>query len=181
MFKKIWDVYKIQFLVSICLTIVIIATNIIKTPQAIILTSLGAFLGTFLLELDYLVYAYFLEPDKAFSQTLRGFVQHKDYAGAINHIYYSKEEVKDKTLNSVLFQIALAGTALFVASSTSGIFIKALILSTFANSIYKMADYYFDGKSDQWFWALKKVPTENGLLVYGLVLVLVLVYSLTLF
>jgi len=181
MFKKIWDIYKIQMLVSLALTIVIIATNVIKTPQAIFLTALGAVLGTFLLELDYFVYAFFLEPEKSFSITLKGFVEHKDYTGAINHIYYNKEEVKDKTLNSVLFQIALAGTALFVASSTSGLLIKTLILSTFANSIYKMVDYYFEGKTNQWFWALKKVPNENGILVYGLVLVLVLVYSLTLF
>ena len=181
MFKKIWDIYKIQMLVSIALTIVIVSTNVIKTPLTMFLTALGAVLGTFLLELDYFVYAYFLEPEKSFSTTLRGFVEHRDFSGALNHIYYNKEEVKDKTLNSVLFQIALAGTALFVTASTSGILIKALILSTFANSIYKMADYYFEGKTDQWFWALKKVPTENGILVYGLVLVLVLVYSLTLF
>jgi len=168
-------------LVSLALTIVIIATNVIKTPQTIFLTALGAVLGTFLLELDYFVYAYLLEPEKSFSTTLRGFIAHRDYTGALNHIYYNKEEVKDKTLNSVLFQIALAGTALFVAASTSGLLIKTLILSTFANSIYKMADYYFEGKTNQWFWALKKVPNENGILVYGLVLVLVLVYSLTLF
>lgn len=180
MIKKIWDIYKIQFIVTLTLVIVIISTKIIKTPITIFLAALGAFLGTFILELDYFVYAYFLEPEKSFSKTLRGFVGHRDLAGAINHIYFNKEEVKEKTLNSVLFQIALAGISIFVASSSSSLFIKTLILSTFANSIYKMADYYFENKSDQWFWALKKVPNENGILIYGVMMVLVLAYSLTL-
>ncbi len=181
MFKKIWDIYKIQILVTVALIIVIISTNVVRSPQAVFLIVLGAILGTFILDLDYVVYAFFLEPEKPFSINLKGFIEHKDLAGALNHIYYNKEEVKEKTLNSVLFQIALAGTAVFVAASSTSLFMKVLIISAFANSIYKMADYYFDGKSDQWFWALKKLPTENGILVYGLVLVLVLVYSLTIF
>lgn len=181
MIKKIWNIYKIQLLVTLTLIIVIVSLKVFKTPQVIFVTSLGALLGTFFLELDYFVYAYFLEPDKTFSKTLRGFMQHKNLPGAINHIFYNKDEVKEKTLNSVLFQIALAGASIFVMSSTSSLFIKTFILSAFANSIYKMADYYFDDKADQWFWSLKKMPTENGILIYGMILVLVLVYSLTLF
>ena len=180
MLKKVWDIYKIQSIVTLTLIIVIVSTKIIKTPTHIFLTALGAFLGTFVLELDYFVYAYFLEPEKSFSKTLKGFMQHKDLGSALNHIYFNKEEVKEKTLNSVLFQIALAGASIFVASSSTNLFLKSFILSIFANSIYKMADYYFDNKSDQWFWALKKVPTENGILTYGVMMVLVLVYSLTL-
>jgi len=180
MIKKIWNIYKIQFVVTLTLIIVIIATKIIKTPTTVFLAALGAILGTFVLELDYFVYAYFLEPEKTFSVTLKGFMQHRDFAGALDHIYFNKEEVKEKTLNSVLFQIALAGVSIFVTSSSTGLFIKTFILSAFANSIYKMADYYFDNKSDQWFWALKKMPTENGILVYGAMMVLVLAYSITL-
>ncbi|MFC1756247.1 hypothetical protein ACFLZK_02540 [Patescibacteria group bacterium] len=180
MLKKVWDIYKIQFIVTLTLTVVIVSTKIIKTPTYISLAALGAFLGTFVLELDYFVYAYFLEPEKSFSITLRGFMQHKDLGGALNHMYFNKEEVKEKTLNSVLFQIALAGASIFVASSSTNLFLKSFVLSIFANSIYKMADYYFDNKSDQWFWALKKVPNENGILIYGVMMVLVLVYSLTL-
>ena len=82
MFKKIWNIYKVQFLVSIALAIVIISTNIIKTPLNISLVSLGALIGTFILEFDYFVYAYFMEPEKSFSHTLKAFVSHRDFAGA---------------------------------------------------------------------------------------------------
>ncbi len=182
MFKKILNVYKLQIAISFTLAITLIATKYafnttLTTPTIII----GVLIGTFILELDYFVYAYILEPKKSFSISLKGFLDHKDFAGALDHIYYNREEVKEKTLNNVLFQMVLAGISLFVVSSTAGIFVKALVLSTYANSIYKMAMYYFDGKAEQWFWALKKQPTENGILVYGLVLFLVLVYSITLF
>ena len=181
MVKKIWEIYKIQLFVSLTLVIALIATNIINRPTYNALIILGVFFGTFFLDLDYVVYAYFLDPEKSFSKTLRGFVEHKDLSGALNHIYYNKKEVKEKTLNSVLFQIVLAGAALFVVSSTSSFFVKALVLSTFANSIYKMAIYYFDGKADQWFWSLKKTPSENGILIYGVIMFMILVYSVTLF
>jgi hypothetical protein len=181
MLKKIWEIYKIQLFVSLALTIVLIATNIINKPVHNALIILGAFMGTFFLDLDYIVYAYFLEPEKSFSKTLQGFFQHRDLAGALNHIYFNKNEVKEKTLNSVLFQIVLAGASLLVVSSTSSLFIKALVLSTFANSIYKMAIYYFDGKADEWFWALKKTPSENTMVIYGIILFFFLAFSISLF
>lgn len=178
--SKLIEVYKIQVLVSAGVAIAIIALNVFISPFNILLTILGAAIGIFFLDLDYIFYAYFLEPEQPFSKTLRGFIAHKDFANALNHIYYNKSEVKDKTLNSVLFQIALAGSALFAVAATNSLFINTLILSTLANSIYKMGIYYYDGKVSEWFWALKKPPTENGLIVYGLILFLVLAYSITL-
>lgn len=181
MFKKIFNIYKTQLFVSLTLTIVLVSTSVLRTPTSILLTFVGTMLGTFLLDLDYLIYAYFLEPEKGFSKSLRGFVEHKDWKGALDHVFFNNSEVEDKTLNSVIFQILLAGLALFAVSAATGLFLKAVIISVFANSIYRMADYYFDGKSKEWFWALKKTPTENGILTYGLILVIVLVYSITLF
>ena len=178
--NKFFQVYKIQLLVSLVVAIAIIATNVFKTPYRMSVTFIGALFGTFLLDLDYLFYAFILEPTAPFSKTLQGYIKHRDLSNALNHIYYNRSEVKEKTLNSMLFQIALAGAALFAVASTNSLFINSLILSTLANSIYKMAIYYYDGKTKEWFWALKKTPTENGILVYGLILVLVLIYSITL-
>ena len=181
MLKKICEVYKTQLFVSLTLSIVLVATSVLRTPLSIFLTFTGAMIGTFILDLDYIIYAYFLEPEKGFSKSLRGFIEHRDYSGAIHHIYYNRSEVKDKALNSFMFQIFLAGAVLFAVSATSSLLVKALIISIYANSIYKMVDYYFDGRSGEWFWALKKTPNENGILTYSIILVLVLVYCITLF
>ena len=180
MLKKIWDVYKIQLLVSATLAIAIIALHVLKAYDAIAATVFGALLGTFLLDADYFIYAYFTDPEKSFSQSLKAFIEHRDLKGALDQIYYHKDEVKDKTLNSVLFQAVLAGASLFVLSATNGFLIKSFVLSAFANSIYRLFDTYYAGKTGEWFWAMKNPPSKNGVFIYGFLLLAVLAYSITL-
>lgn len=168
-------------MVSITLAVALTAINLYKTPLVIGETFLGCLLGTFLLDLDYFFYAYITDPDTSFSKTLRAFVNHKDVKNIVSHIYYNKSEVKDKNLNGVLFQIALGGITILAAASSARLLIKVFTLSAFANSIYKMAEYYFEGKSDEWFWALKNTPNKQGIIIYTLGLFAVLVYSIFLF
>jgi hypothetical protein len=170
----------IQIFISITVAIVIISLSLFKTPKILLLTTSAALIGTFILDLDYFFYAYFLEPEKGFSQTLRGFVTHRDINNVISHIQHNKGEVSDKTLNSAFFQILLAGITILAVSSTSGIFLKTLIVSTFANSIYRLTDYYFDGQAKDWFWALKKTPNDSGILLYGVIMFLILSFSISL-
>lgn len=178
MVKKIWELYKTPLLVSLTLAIVLIAENSVKTPLLLTSIILGSFVGTFLLDLDYIIYAYFTDPEKEFSKSLRSFIKHNDYAGAASHIMHNKDSIEDKTLNSALFQIVLAGVSIFTMASAAGIFIKALVISTFANSIYKATDQYLAGKGKEWFWALKTVPNKNGFYTYVAVMVLVLILDI---
>ena len=181
MLKRVLRYYKTQLFLSLTLGIVLIAVKLFISPLIIAMTLLGAFLGTFILDLDYIFFAYLVEPEASFSKTLKGFLLHKDYGGALDHIHLNKEEVHERTLNSAIFQMILAGITLFAISATPSVFVKALLLSTMANSLYKLSDYYFDGKTNEWFWALKNPPTKNGVLLYALVLLAVLAYSISLF
>lgn len=181
MFKVIWEKYKVELAISVTLAVVIIATNIFKNPVTIAWLSLGSIFGTFLLDLDYIIYAYFLEPEKPYSKTLKQFGRHKDYKNFVHYLFYNKEAVKEKTLNSVLFQIALAGASILVVSTGTNIFIKTFVLSSFANSIYKMLTHYFDHQLEEWFWSLKNIPTKNTIIIYTLVLVGILIYTINIF
>lgn len=177
MLKKIWELYKTPLLLSITLAIVLISLNVLKTPFIIAATILGTVLGTFILDLDYIIYAYFTDPEKDFSRDLRGFVKHKDYSNALNHIFHNKDNIGEKTLNSAIFQIVFAGVTIFTLASTAGFFAKSLVLSVFANSIYKALDQFYAGRVKDWFWALKTVPNKNGFYLYIATLVMVLVYT----
>ncbi len=181
MIKKFFEIYKIQLLVVIALTIVLLAVGLFKTPTDIAFISVATLLGMFTLDLDYILYAYFIEPDKDFSRNLRGYLAHRDITGVLDHIKHNKNEVEDKTLNSALFQILLAGITIFAMSSTASFAVKAFIISTFANSIFRFTDFYYDGKIAEWFWALKSTPTSNRVILYGILMVSVLVYSISLF
>ncbi len=181
MLKQFWRIYNVQLLVSITLTIVISALSLIKLPQTYLTVLLAAILGTFTLDLDYIIYAFVLEPTKDFSKHLRAYITHFDLKNALAHIEHNKDEVDDKTLHGVFFQVLLALITVFAVSTTSSIFVKVFILSTYANSIYRLTDYYFDGKIKEWFWALKKTPDKHGVVTYGVALFAVLIYCISIY
>lgn len=178
--KKILDAYKLPILLALTLFVVILALTVERSVFQIFLIALGTIIGTFVLDLDYFVYAYFFEPERDFSTQVRGYTKHKDYIGAWNYIYYHKGEIKDAVLNSALFQIALAGLVIVVAGTPTSMFIKAVTISAFVNSMYRMAEEHFENRTDNWFWAFKKKPDKNTFYLYTCGLVLVLLFGLSL-
>ncbi|HSX39302.1 MAG TPA: hypothetical protein VLI92_01805 [Candidatus Saccharimonadales bacterium] len=181
MLKKILDVYKIPLLISLTLGVVFIALKIERQPLTIAFIILGTLLGTFFIDLDYYIYAYFLEPNADFSKSLRAFISHKDFLNTIAFIQYHKNDIQDKILSSLLFQIVLAGAAIFVTASTTGIFIKALVLSTFVNSVYRLNEETMQNSHESWFWALKSKPSKTAVYIYEFFLVLIFLYCLFIF
>ncbi len=181
MIKTFLNAYKIPFLLSLTVGIILIALRVEKDVLNIILILLGSLLGMLILEIDYVLYAYFLEPEKEFSKTLQGYITHKDFKGSINYIYFHKTEVKDKTLNSALFQVVLGILMIFVMSSDTSLLIKSLIISTYVNSIYIMLYEYFEGRIKDWFWSLKGTPNKNTVVIFTTALLLILVFSLRLY
>lgn len=179
--RKNWlSVYKIPLLLSLTVAIAIVAILVIRNPFAIGFIILGSLLGTFVLDLDYIIYAFIIEPNADFSKSLQSYIKHKDFGNAFQYVQYHKNDMGEGTLNSVVFQLALAGIALFGVSAASSYLIKALILSTFANSIYRLLILYFANDYDEWFWALKNKPSKQNVVVFIVALTGVLLFCFTL-
>jgi len=178
MFSVITKYYRMPILIAITLIVVMTALNTVREPLQIAAIILGAFIGIFVFDLEFIIYAYFLEPQRDFSRTLATFLKHHDYKNALNFMNFNSGEIQEKTLNSALFQIAVAALSVFVISSDTFILAKALVLSVFANSIYKFSEYYFNDKLNEWFWALKEKPNKSGAMLYITVVCLVFVYCL---
>ena len=174
---KVLSIYKIQLLLSLTLSIVLIALRVEKNALNIAQIFLGAFAGTFLLDLDYFIHAYFLDPTADFSKTLVSYVKHMDIKSAFAFIHYHRHDIKEKTLNSALFQIAIGAGAIFAVSSNASLFVKSLVISAYINSIYRLAELYFE-KNDtgEWFWTLKKNLTGSALFTYFVVLIGLFIY-----
>ncbi len=174
--KKIFEIYKVPLLVSLTLFIALMALLVMRDPVNIFLAILGCFMGAFILDLDYIIYAYFTDPEKTFSETLRGYIKHGDYPNVFSYIYYHRDDVEEKTLQSVLFQVVLAGLTFFIVFAPLSVFAKALILSTYANSLYRLAELLARGNYKEWFWVLKEKPSERGVKLYiGASLILLLI------
>jgi hypothetical protein len=178
--KTFITTYKMQLLISITLFVTIVALAVLKEPLEIGLVFFGCILGTFILDLDYLIYAHFMEPHKNFSKTLLTFIKHKDFSNALNYISFNKTDVKDKTLHSALFQVILALFSIFVVSSNVTYLIKALVLSILCNSIYKLIEAHYANQVDDWFWAFKATPNKKSTLTYGTIIFSIFIYCLTL-
>lgn len=177
---RIPHIYRVPLLLSITLAIIVVALRVEKEVFNIILIILGSLLGTFVLDLDYAIHAFFIDPDAPFSKSISDYIKHKDFRGFLRFIAVHKDDITDKTLNSGLFQVVLGAAMLFVVASDASIFVKALILSSFLNSIYRFAEHYVNGTSEVWFWSLKISQDKKTLMGYGAVLVVALIYCLTL-
>lgn len=171
MLKKVLTIYKLNLLIALVVFVVFLALRIDRNPITIGLTLFGAVLGAFVLDLDYIFYAYLDEPTKDFSINVKAYLRHKDISQLLTYIQLNKNSIKEKTLNSALFQMVLAPVSVFVTASPVTILLKALVLTTFAVSIYKVfADYLADDYT-KWFWALKDVPEKKAFYVYVLIMV----------
>jgi hypothetical protein len=179
--KSLFSIYKLPLLISGTLAVVILAIGAIGQPITMAAVFIGCFLGTFVLDMEYVINAAFLETQSDFSKTLMGFVKHSDWSNALKYIYYHKEESKENSLNSALFQMVLAFMSIFVMNTTVSLLAKALILCVFAQSIYVLFEYYFKDRTDDWFWALKVKPNKQGVHVYAFVLLLIFSYCLSTF
>jgi hypothetical protein len=166
---------------SLTLAIVILAFRMEKNAVKIAYIFTGSLLGTFFLDIDYFIHTYFVEPTAQFSKMVAGYIKHRDFIGTLEYIYHHKDSIKEKSLNSGLFQIILAALTLLTVSSSRNLFFKALLLSTFLNSLYRFSEYYYSGRSNEWFWSLKLNLTKQNITIYAGVLIAVFLYCLTLF
>ena len=177
---KILSTYKLNLLISLTLSIVIIALRVEKNPVNIGLIVLGALIGSFVLKLEYFMYAYWNEPNASFSESFKEFIKAKNYQGLIAFVEVNKYDLHQRILHSVLFQVLLAFTALYLVTS-SGIFGAALVLSTLVQSFYEMYTEHEDKHtSTNWFWILKQTPSKKFQIGYVFAMGLFLIYILTL-
>jgi len=176
--KELLRIYKIPFLISITLGVVIVALSVLKNPVDIVAVFLASTVGTVFLDLDYFIYAYATDVEKDFSKTLRGYIKYRDFSNAFSYIYYHHENIKDKTLQSVLFQVVVGAFSVFLIFSPLNSFIKALVLSIYVNSLYRLAERYFKGSVDDWFWVLKEKPSKKEVKTYLIVSTLVFLIAI---
>lgn len=170
--------YNLPILISLTLSVIFIALPVIKNPITIALVFIFSLLGVFVLDLDYFIHAYFIEPELPFSKNLKAYTKHGDYFGALRYIQINGDEVEDKTLSSALFQSLFALFCIFVVSSQVYFPIKAFVLSILANTIYKSLEIYFTKDLTAWFWSFKNVPDKKGFMLYMLFVCSIFIYCL---
>ena len=82
--NKVSHIYRVPLLLSVTFIIALIALRVERDYLNIAQIILGGLTGTFLLDLDYLLHAFFIDPTSQISKKLAEYVKHKDYGGFLN-------------------------------------------------------------------------------------------------
>lgn len=173
--------YRLQLIISLSLMVVLISQVYRNGFLELFLIALGCILGTFFLDLDYFISAYMIDTDTDFAKLIKDYVNNKDFLGALNYIIYHSNDIKNKTLNSAIFQVALAVFSLYIVRSPVSTFYKALVISILLNSIYRFFYYFIQNEHQDWFWILKNTPGKIFIGVYNFILIIIVGLSIYLY
>ena len=90
---------------------------------------LGGVIGTFLPDIDHLVYVFFLSPQELTSQRVNFLLGRREVKRMIELLYETRNERKDLVFHSILFQLIFFALTFFILTSSTSIFAKGLVLS----------------------------------------------------
>lgn len=113
---------------------------------------LGGLVGTFLPDLDHLIYVYLFKPEELTSQRVVQMTGRGDIKNALSLLYETRFERSGLIFHSALFQILLLVVGFLVISSSGSLLGKGLVLSFLLHLLVDAAvDIRITGGLSNWF------------------------------
>ncbi len=120
---------------------------------------MGAILGTFVLDIDHLIFTYITRPDHPTSFAIKEFLLKRDFRGALLYFGQHHKEHVELSFHSAIFQNLFWVFCFFVLTSTPGLFGKGLVMAAALHLIVdEVSDLFEDeGHLRKWlFWQFKE-------------------------
>ncbi len=112
----------------------------------------GGLLGTFLPDVDHLIYVYFLSPQELTSQRVNFSLAKRDLVKSIQLLYDTRRERLGLIFHTAYFQVIFLLLMFFVATSTDSLFGRGLVLSFFLHLLVdQLLDHTEGGGAQNWF------------------------------
>lgn len=151
-----------------------------KIDLALVFLWLGGLLGTFLLDIDHLLYWFVTHPEKEDSREAKALWQQKGLHGyrELYQLAQKTHYAHDRLIfHSAVFQVILLVLALYVISSGGSVFGSGLIMSV---NLHLLKDEWQDyasrgeGAVNNWlFWQIRGIPVQKYLKLYLVVITLI--------
>lgn len=127
---------------------------------------LGGAIGTFLLDLDHLLYAIVIHPQEVTSMRVRRLLSQRQIKEAILLLSNTAQERLRLPFHSALFQVVLLVFCFFVLTSTGSLFGAGLAMAMTLRLVKDEMLALFEGKEEElrrWlFWQVKaKIPLKT--------------------
>lgn len=175
----IWKEFSINF---IPLLIFLLASSLVhwSLKSSLVFFWLGGFLGTYLIDIDHLVYILVRRPYELTSKRFLRLWQQRRWRSAFLLLIESHRERRELIAHTVSFQIILIFLTFWILTSSASLFSKGLILGLFLHTLVDQAfDFPAVGDLRNWFWQFKSLPEKQVQVIYFWVLVfLFLIFSL---
>lgn len=154
-------------------------------PYHILLTFLGLALGSFLLDIDHLVYWFVVKPELAESQEAKRLVVGKNWRGILGHLGQYHKTHTNLIFHHFHFHLLLLGVALFVFLSTNSLFTKAFVVSLNLHLLTDISTDYLTNPQHLRTWLFARSPFVNiklshlrYYLIFSIITILYLVFRL---
>ena len=112
----------------------------------------GGILGTFLPDVDHLIYVYFTSPQELTSQRVVSLVGQKEIPRTLSLLYETRGERRNLIFHSFYFQLLFWILTFLVISSSGSVFGRGLVA---AFSLHLIVDEFVDlralGNLENWF------------------------------
>ena len=123
---------------------------------------IGGLFGYFLLDVDHLLDVFFLHPDNPENQQVKQAIAGRNWAKTWQILISTAPQRKHLVLHTVIFEAVIAVLAIYVATSSGGLFPSAVVLSFWLRILSEQTrEYMSTGKMDSWFWQIKDPVPSN--------------------
>ena len=137
----------------------------------------GAFIGTFLLDLDQLIYVLIIYPSQEMSLKVKGLIVQKRFREALNLLAESFQERTNLPFHNAAFQVFFMVFCFWVLTSTGSWLGKGLVM---AMTLHLLKDIYhclLKGKENflrRWlFWPIKREVSFQEQKIFVILMLLV--------
>src|SRR3989344_2876757 len=155
MFVPLPQRYKVPLLIGLTLAIGVIVFSPSVTFFRALFAVLGAVSGILLIDAEYIMQAYLIDPYNEYSIRIKEFVSQKRILGLIRYIDENEYRFGEMSLRSILFQVMLAIFGFYFVTTNANVFAQCLAISLFANLLYaQILELAATKTISRWFWIL---------------------------
>ena len=159
MITKLFEVYRTYFLISLVVFIFIALGNFDKINMLwLIPVFIGTILLPFVYELDYVFYAYLIEPESKFSSDLRNLIEVKNYKGAFVYAHENENLISNSVLRSIITVIGAFAITFLAVFTFSNLITESILLTFLLTSLYLQILSFINGSWRNWYNFLDFVP-----------------------
>jgi len=116
----------------------------------------GGIIGTFLPDVDHLIYVYFLRPNESMSKQVSSLVENKNFVKSWDMLANTRAERKNLIIHSAHFQLIFLVFAFLVITSSGSLLGRGLVLAFSLHLLIDQIIDYMETKNlDHWF---TKIP-----------------------